>query len=143
MSTRFWSRLVVGFAAAALIFVPGPPGALSQVAAETEEDNAAGGRIFKRRCASCHSIGRGVLVGPDLRDIHKRRDRAWLIRWIADPEGMAASDPEAQKLLTEWKPVGIMPHFDLSEKEITQVVAHLEKESAERARKHSERNESR
>ena len=141
MRARFWSRFVVGFAAGVLIFVQGTPVALSQVA--TEENHAEGGRIFKRRCVSCHTVGQGVRVGPDLRDIHKRRERAWLIRWIADPEEMAASDPEAQKLLTEWKPVGIMPHFDLSEKEITQVVAYLEEESAERARKHSERNESR
>ena len=35
---------------------------------------------FKKLCISCHTIGGGRIVGPDLKDVHERKDRAWLVR---------------------------------------------------------------
>ncbi|HGY90091.1 MAG TPA: cytochrome c [Planctomycetes bacterium] len=65
--------------------------------------------FFKQNCTSCHTIGGGRLTGPDLKNVEKRRDRAWLIRFIQDPQAMIASgDPEAQKLLREARGV-VMP----------------------------------
>lgn len=61
---------------------------------------------FEQNCASCHSIGGGPLIGPDLRDVSSRRDRAWLEKFVSDPEGMVASgDAVAQKLAQEAGPV--------------------------------------
>ena len=37
---------------------------------------------FKTSCSSCHTIGGGRLTGPDLKDVGKRKDRAWLVRFI-------------------------------------------------------------
>lgn len=55
---------------------------------------------FKQSCSSCHTIGGGPLTGPDLKDVSKRRDRAWLVGFILDPAGVIASgDPYAAKLL--------------------------------------------
>ena len=57
---------------------------------------------FKQNCASCHTIGGGRLTGPDLKDVAKRKDRAWLTRFIVDPTAMLASgDAYARKLLEE------------------------------------------
>jgi len=57
---------------------------------------------FRLNCTSCHTIGGGRLVGPDLRDVTERKDRAWLTRFIVDPQGVIDSgDAYALKLLEE------------------------------------------
>ncbi len=68
------------------------PGALAQDAAAE----------FKTQCMSCHTIGGGRLVGPDLKNVSQRKDRAWLARFIVDPETVLASgDAYALKLKNE------------------------------------------
>lgn len=55
---------------------------------------------FKQNCYSCHTIGGGARTGPDLRNVTKRKDRAWLIRFILDPAAILDSgDPYAMELL--------------------------------------------
>ncbi|MFP3940621.1 MAG: cytochrome c [Thermoanaerobaculia bacterium] len=57
---------------------------------------------FRQSCASCHTIGGGRLVGPDLKDVSERKDRDWLAGFILDPAGVLASgDPYAAKLKEE------------------------------------------
>jgi cytochrome c2 len=46
---------------------------------------------FRLNCTSCHTIGGGRLVGPDLRDVTERKDRAWLARFIVDPKAVLDS----------------------------------------------------
>ena len=58
--------------------------------------------LFKAKCRSCHTIGGGRLVGPDLQDVSQRQDRAWLARFIVDPQTVLASgDAYALKLKEE------------------------------------------
>jgi len=65
---------------------------------------------FRQNCMSCHTIGGGRLTGPDLKDVTKRKDRAWLVRYITDPAAMIASgDPYILKLLEEARNV-VMPN---------------------------------
>lgn len=65
--------------------------------------------FFKQNCASCHTIGGGRLAGPDLKDVTKRRDREWLLRYLPDPKAMIDSgDAYAQKLLQDARGV-LMP----------------------------------
>ena len=55
---------------------------------------------FKQSCTSCHTIGGGVLVGPDLKNVHERRDRGWLVTFVTDPGSVLDSgDPYALELL--------------------------------------------
>lgn len=71
-----------------------------------QEDPAT---FFKQYCAPCHTIGAGRLTGPDLKDVSKRRDRAWLAQFIADPpRAIASGDPYALVLQQEARGV-IMP----------------------------------
>ncbi len=65
---------------------------------------------FRQNCKSCHSIGgTAVLTGPDLKDVTKRKDRAWLSAFMANPKGVIDSgDPYAQKILEESRNV-VMP----------------------------------
>lgn len=57
---------------------------------------------FKQNCSSCHTIGGGALTGPDLKFVEKRKDRAWLVRFIVDPAAVLDSgDTYANNLLLE------------------------------------------
>jgi len=57
---------------------------------------------FRLNCTSCHTIGGGRLVGPDLLGVTERKDRAWLARFIVDPKSVIDSgDAYALKLLEE------------------------------------------
>jgi len=57
---------------------------------------------FRLNCANCHTIGGGRLIGPDLKGVTERRQREWLLTFVADPKGaMDRGDPDALKLLQE------------------------------------------
>lgn len=61
-------------------------------------------QFFKINCNSCHWIGGGRLIGPDLKNVAQRKDRDWLLRFIIDPKTMLDSqDPYVMKLKTEAK----------------------------------------
>ncbi|MBI4172499.1 MAG: c-type cytochrome [Actinobacteria bacterium] len=91
----------------------------------------AGKRVFATSCGGCHSIGKGDLVGPDLKDVPSRRDPAWLAQFIADPEKLfAAKDPDATALLEKYKGVR-MPALGLTETQVADVVAYLQSLSGE------------
>ena len=58
--------------------------------------------FFRQNCMSCHTIGGGRLGGPDLKDVTKRKNRRWLVRFLLDPEGMVErKDAYALKLQQE------------------------------------------
>jgi mono/diheme cytochrome c family protein len=58
--------------------------------------------FFRQNCASCHTIGGGRLVGPDLKDVTGRKERDWLLRFIGNPKSVLDSgDPYALRLREE------------------------------------------
>ena len=66
-------------------------------------DIAKGQEMFAAKgCVSCHKVGGGKLVGPDLQGVLTRRDQAWVSKMILRPDLMLASDAEAKKLLTQY-----------------------------------------
>lgn len=70
--------------------------------------------LFARKCGSCHTVGKGVRVGPDLKDVAKRRARAWLDTFVKTPSALLDSDPDARNLLAEFKGVR-MPDLGLTD----------------------------
>ena len=57
---------------------------------------------FRQNCMSCHTIGGGRLTGPDLKDLTKRQDRQWLIKFMMNPRGVIDSgDSYAKKIFEE------------------------------------------
>ncbi|MEW6034160.1 MAG: cytochrome c [Chloroflexota bacterium] len=90
-----------------------------------------GGAIFQRKCASCHTLGGGKLVGPDLKGVTERRDRDWLSRYILAPDRLLTQgDPLAAQLLAEYDNIP-MPNMGLSEAEVAAVLDYLEKPTEE------------
>ncbi|MGE5249585.1 MAG: c-type cytochrome [Bacteroidota bacterium] len=96
-------------------------------AAPPQQDAATGEKIFNTMCTSCHTIGKGKLVGPDLKGVTQRRDAAWLTSWIKAPDKVLASgDPTATKLLAENNNLP-MPNLGLSDADVASLVAYLQK----------------
>lgn len=95
-----------------------------------------GESLFRTRCASCHTIGADDpakpgkrQVGPDLSGVTRKRDRAWLIRWLTEPDKMLAEkEPLAIALLAEYDNVP-MPNLRLNAVEIESLIAYIEEES--------------
>jgi nitrite reductase (NO-forming)/hydroxylamine reductase len=82
-----------------------------------------GKAIFETTCFACHSIGEGVRIGPDLQNVHERRDADWLVRWMQDPVGMAKNDPIGQEMFAEYNV--LMAPQNLSDEEIAQVLDYI------------------
>lgn len=75
-----------------------------------------GAALFVENCAPCHNIGEAGGVGPDLRDIAKRRDRAWLLAFVLDP---ASKDKAAT-----------MPPVELRRDAIVTILDYVDSRSA-------------
>jgi protein SCO1 len=84
--------------------------------------------LFRSRCSACHTIGMGDGLGPDLDGVTARRDRAWLVRYIAEPDRvLAGNDPIAVELFAKYRSVR-MPNLQLSSEEVGALLRYLEEE---------------
>lgn len=83
------------------------------------------GLFEDKGCSECHTVGKGVEVGPDLKGITKMRDGQWLRRMILHPEEMEKVDPLARKLYQEYDEVG-MPTEELTEEEVKAILKYIE-----------------
>ncbi len=64
---------------------------------------------FRQNCLNCHTIGGGRLTGPDLKDVGKRKDTEWLIRFMQNPKAVLDSgDAYAAKIVEDSRGV-VMP----------------------------------
>jgi cytochrome c2 len=80
---------------------------------------------FARKCASCHTFGRGTLVGPDLKGVTGRHTPAWLTAWISSSDKLIRSgDLAAVELFIRFKSER-MPDQRLSPAEITALLGYL------------------
>jgi len=76
--------------------------------AMTEAQDA--GTFFRQNCSACHTIGGGHLIGPDLEGVTKRKDRAWLIKFLQSPKAMIDSgDAYAAQLVHDAPGQMVMP----------------------------------
>jgi cytochrome c2 len=99
--------------------------ALPAVANAAGTDAAAGQQVFQTNCTACHTVGKGALVGPDLKGVTERRPREWLEQWISAPDAMLAKkDPYATNLLHQFHDVP-MPNLGLSAADVNAVIAYL------------------
>ena len=86
--------------------------------------------LFVAKCASCHSVGKGKRVGPDLAGAHERRDRAWLEQMIQRPSAMLSRDAEARRLLLDYGNVR-MPDLGLGDGQVASLIDLIARCSAE------------
>lgn len=86
---------------------------------------ASGDALFQQKCAACHVTGSDRLVGPGLAGVTTRRDRAWLKRFIMQPDQVLASgDSIANALLQEYGGIP-MPNIGTTDAEAEALIAFL------------------
>ncbi len=84
-----------------------------------------GKAVFQAKCAPCHTVGGGRLVGPDLKGVTAARDRGCLEKFISTPDRMiAGGDPVAKSLVQEYGGVA-MPNLGLNSSQVEAVIAFL------------------
>ncbi|HZD95183.1 MAG TPA: c-type cytochrome, partial [Candidatus Sulfotelmatobacter sp.] len=73
---------------------------------------------FNKRCTACHTYGKGIKVGPDLKGVNDRRKRDWLVKFVhASSIVIKSGDPTATALFAEFKQQRMPDWADLSEKQ--------------------------
>lgn len=93
MSPRITPRQVLTWAALATLAPMLAPG----LAAQDAEAQ------FRKSCMSCHTIGAGRKVGPDLKGLGQRRPHEWSTKFIQMPSAqLDGGDPTAAALLREF-----------------------------------------
>jgi mono/diheme cytochrome c family protein len=106
---------------AALIVASSPPHAR----AADEPAPSPGALIFARVCNTCHNLGGGDKVGPDLLGVTKRREKSWLAKFVRGPAAaIDGGDPVATALVKKFNGVR-MPDQALSDDEIDSVWAYF------------------
>ena len=105
----------------------------ASLAANSSFDAAA---AFNARCSGCHSVGRGVVVGPDLHGVTSRHKTGWLHAFIRSSQGLVKrGDPSAVALFRQYQKT--MPDHDLADVEIDALLGYITAggpRGAERAR---------
>lgn len=106
-------RHVIPFAALLAVWVASPASAAPDAKA-----------VFQQKCASCHTVGGGRTVGPDLKGVVGRREAAWVQRFILEPDQMITEgDAQAKALVAEF---GMpMPATGVTQEEAAALVAML------------------
>ncbi|MEP2023307.1 MAG: cytochrome c3 family protein [Reichenbachiella sp.] len=94
-----------------------------------EASISAGEKLFKANCTVCHAVNDKV-IGPALRDIHKRRNLDWIKAFVKNSQKVIQSGDEyAVNLYNEYNKTE-MTAFDFEDAEIASIVGYLKVESA-------------
>ena len=85
----------------------------------------AGKELFEAKCTSCHTVGGGDGVGPDLKGVGARRSTDWLVRIITEPDQLTAQKDPTQLELT--KKYGMeMPNLGISRDDALKIATSLQ-----------------
>jgi len=91
--------------------------ALLAATAARAQSGGEAAALFTTRCSSCHTIGEGTKVGPDLLGVTDRRDEAWLTKFLKSPGALIdGGDPVAKELFSKANGVR-MPDQQLTDAE--------------------------
>lgn len=96
-----------------------------------------GEALFIKACSTCHNIGGGRRIGPDLKDVTARRSRDWLERFIGNPGAMRASGDATALTISREFPGVIMPDLGLQNVDIADVLSYIELRSREPSAEHA------
>ena len=112
---RVFAWKVVGLCLLAALVTGGP--AAADFSPET---------VWSSRCGTCHTVGEGDDVGPDLEGVTERREREWLVEFIQSPTSMISSGDEVAMALFEQFGGQKMPDHSYTPEEIDQRLDWIE-----------------
>ncbi len=87
-----------------------------------------GEALFKQKCTACHSIGKGRLVGPDLKGVNERRTLEWFTKFVNGSQAFIQEDADAKAIFDEFQIV--MPDQGLSDGEAKAIYDYIASLSA-------------
>jgi mono/diheme cytochrome c family protein len=83
-------------------------------------------KVFTQRCTACHTFGKGVKVGPDLKGVTARRERPWLLKFVRSSQRViAGGDPIATELFRTFKRQRMPDWTDLSPQDVNTILDWL------------------
>ncbi|MFC5410597.1 c-type cytochrome [Larkinella bovis] len=125
------SRRVISTLTIVLTLLFGSYQSMAQDAAAAGGDAAKGKELFSTLCQQCHAVTDEKVIGPGLKGIKSRRDEAWLIKWIKNPQAVISSgDAYATALYAKYQPLVMQSFPDLSDDDIKNILAHVEAANA-------------
>ena len=81
-----------------------------------------GKKLFtEKRCVTCHVVGRGKFVGPDLWNVSKKYNKSDLIQWINNPDQIY--EKYGKKPFNNGYPP--MPNMNVSTSESIKIISYL------------------
>ena len=84
-----------------------------------------GAVLFSQRCSTCHNIGGGPKVGPDLLGVTERRTKPWIAKFVRGPgAAIDGGDPIAVQLSKKFPGIR-MPDQPLADGELDDVLAYF------------------
>ena len=84
------------------------------------------GKKLFQICSACHSIGKGKLIGPDLKGVTERLDRDWLASFINNSQAVVQSGDEyAVKVFQEYNSIP-MPPNNYSDEQMNILLDYIE-----------------
>lgn len=81
-----------------------------------------GKKLFEAKCSACHKIGERY-VGPNLKDVTKRRGPEWIMNMILNPIEMTQEDPVAKELIATY--LTQMTFQNISEEEARKILEYF------------------
>jgi cytochrome c2 len=76
-------------------------------------------------CSACHTIGKGKLIGPDLKGVTERHDEAWLYSFIKSSQTMIKNgDAVAVQLFEEYNKIP-MPDNNFTDEQIKGLLDYI------------------
>ncbi|PKP47904.1 MAG: hypothetical protein CVT95_05075 [Bacteroidetes bacterium HGW-Bacteroidetes-12] len=86
-----------------------------------------GATLFKQNCSACHSIGKGKLVGPDLKGVNTKRSEAWIISFVKNAQAFGEKDADAKAIIAEYGYP--MPNQNVTDADIKAIITHIAENS--------------
>ena len=74
----------------------------------------AGELVFNSNCVACHKVNKRY-IGPSPQGIYERRNPAWVMNMILNPNEMIQKDPIAKALLAEYSSPMINQNLTIDE----------------------------
>jgi cytochrome c2 len=114
-----------------ILFANGPAG---RNIASDAKSIAKGKATFNTKCIACHTIGGGKRLGPDLKDVTKRRKVKWLIEMIKNPDTFVKTDKAAMQIAKDFNNMP-MTNYGFKDSEVKDIIAYLKSTESKEEKK--------
>lgn len=97
------------------------------------QDLEAGQKTFKTICQACHTLGKGKLVGPDLKGVTDKYDHEWIKSFVKNSTEMVeAGDEQAVAVFNEFNQIPMPPNPTFTEDDLNNLLAYIADASVEK-----------